>query len=141
MIEIRVEAVILTASNKILIVLHRKKGKSYWVLPGGHLERGEKLSDCIERELKEELSVESVEVRELVFVDEHIDDESGRHVVKIGFLVLIPEDAVKSVKVKAVDEAIVDARLFGMDDIIGSEDQFYPSKEFLLEILDYKCLE
>jgi hypothetical protein len=56
-------------------------------------------------------------------------------------MVDISEEELKSVRVKAVDESIADARFYSSDDISASKDQFYPSKDFFLEILQYKYPE
>jgi ADP-ribose pyrophosphatase YjhB (NUDIX family) len=137
-VEIRVEAVIYSAEGEILLVQHRKHGQSYWVLPGGHLEPGETLSDCIERELQEELEIGRPKAHELVFVDEFIDNEIPRHVVKIGFLVELPEPAAgeNKIGVRAKEEAVVDSRFYNIEELKNSGDLFHPSREFFMELLE-----
>jgi len=61
-----VTAAILIRGNKVFIG-QRKAGKRMahlWEFPGGKLEAGETLQECLEREMKEEFGVE-VAVREL----------------------------------------------------------------------------
>ena len=140
-IEVRVEAVIYSPAQEILLVKHRKHGQSYWVLPGGHLEQEETLSECIERELLEELYIENPRAKELVFVDEFIDRENPRHVVKIGFLVEIIPGKENKINVRASEEAVVDARFYSIDNIKNSKEEFYPSSEFFLELLEFKYRE
>jgi len=63
----KVTAGIIAKDGKILIA-KRKSGKcvgANWEFPGGKLERGEKLEECLKRELKEELDIE-VEVIDYV---------------------------------------------------------------------------
>jgi nucleoside triphosphatase len=136
-IEFRVEAVILNGDGEMLLGLHKKKGDAYWVLPGGHLEFGEKMDEALRRELKEELGL-SAQVMELVFTDEFIDTEheEKRHVIKAGFLVRIKKKDAADIKVVAEDESITEARFFSVYGIESSFDKFYPSKEFLLKLME-----
>ena len=49
--------------GKLLVV--KKKNSSYWILPGGKLNPGEKDHDCLIREVSEELSNTKIEGIEL----------------------------------------------------------------------------
>lgn len=137
-IQLRVEAVLLNGDGEILLALHKKKGKSYWVLPGGHVEFGEKMDAALRRELLEELGLEHVSVREMLFTDEFIDTAhtENRHVVKVGFLVRIKKKDESGIRVVEKGESIVDARFFSIYGIESSTDKFYPSKEFLLKLVE-----
>jgi len=56
---IRVAVGILRRDGKIL-ACQRKRGGRYelkWEFPGGKLEKGESIGDCLARELREELSI------------------------------------------------------------------------------------
>jgi 8-oxo-dGTP diphosphatase len=135
-IEVRVEAVIFNSEGDILMALHKKKGDSYWVLPGGHVEYGQKMKDDLEREMMEELNIKNAYVYDLLFLDEYIDAEEPRHVIKAGFRADIPEDEKKDIQVVADHESIKDASFLSAYDINSSMDVFYPSKEFFLRILE-----
>lgn len=63
----KVTAGIIEKDGKILIA-RRKTGKcigAKWEFPGGKLEEGETLEECLKRELKEELDIE-VEIKDFV---------------------------------------------------------------------------
>ncbi|NDK08173.1 NUDIX domain-containing protein [Candidatus Gracilibacteria bacterium] len=47
--------IIKNKDEKIILVKH--KGKNFWVLPGGHIEKKENIYTAIKREIKEELGV------------------------------------------------------------------------------------
>ena len=133
----RVEAVIFNSDGELLLALHKKKGKSYWVLPGGHVEIGEKMDEALRRELKEELGFQHTSVMDFLFIDEFIDMNaaSPRHVIKAGFHVKVLKKELENVTVVAKDEAISEACFFKVYGIESSFDKFYPSKEFLLKLM------
>lgn len=53
-------AVITNAQGKVLIDRRKAKGEmgGLWEFPGGKIELGETVEECIEREIKEELNIE-----------------------------------------------------------------------------------
>ena len=56
-------AVVVDDEGRIL--LHRRRDNEKWALPGGVMELGESLSDCVRREVREETGLE-VEVERIV---------------------------------------------------------------------------
>ena len=58
------KALITDATGKILVV---KEGQDFWSLPGGGLEHGESTSDCLQREIKEEIGINDVLIDEIVY--------------------------------------------------------------------------
>lgn len=48
---------IILFQEKILLCKQKNPPRNYWTLPGGHLEEGETLTDCVTRETYEELGV------------------------------------------------------------------------------------
>ena len=67
---IRVSAV-LRWHGRILLCRHEKRGKEYWLLPGGGLEPNESLFECGEREVMEETGL-TVKVISVAFLREWI---------------------------------------------------------------------
>jgi len=68
------------------ILLGKRKncyGEGMWALPGGHLEYGESLLECIKRELREELGIDGTEL-ELVTMVDNIDERG--HYLHMSFL-------------------------------------------------------
>src|SRR3989344_804106 len=53
----RVAGVIIK-DGKILLMRRVKNGEEYFVFPGGSVEEGENLEEALEREVKEELSLD-----------------------------------------------------------------------------------
>jgi len=56
--DVRIRAVaILAKDNKILLMRRIRNGKEFWVLPGGGVEKKEKVENAVIREVKEEASI------------------------------------------------------------------------------------
>ena len=75
---------ILIENQKILLVKQEVTEKRHWSLPGGKLEPGESLEQCLVREIKEETGLD-ISVKELLYVCDRM--YKGNHVVHITFLV------------------------------------------------------
>jgi len=71
-VSVRVALVILL-DGKLLLALHEKEGRSYWVFPGGRVQYGETLEACGRRELMEETNLR-IRVGHLLYVT---DRQSG----------------------------------------------------------------
>ncbi len=74
---------VLAHDRGLLLVKHAKKGKTYWLLPGGGVGLGEHLQDALMREFAEELSL-NVTVEELLFVVETVSPQ-GEHILQPTF--------------------------------------------------------
>ena len=134
-IEIRLESVILK-DNQLLLGKHIKNNKHYWVLPGGHLEFGEKLSDALLREMNEELNINYVDNIKQLYTNEYIDKEKNRHVLNIGYKLTVPGETIRRIKLNTHEEALAEIRYFSKKDILSSEETFYPSKNFIITLFD-----
>ncbi|MGV8121120.1 MAG: NUDIX domain-containing protein [Candidatus Xenobiia bacterium LiM19] len=83
-VRIRV-AVVLLRDSKILMVEHQKDGKTYWLLPGGGLNYGEKIEECARREIKEETNLD-ISIGSFLFLSESIAPDGSRHLLNLFFL-------------------------------------------------------
>ena len=61
---VRTKALIINDKDEITLGYSHKS----YQFPGGHLEEGETLKDCLIREIKEELGIELIELKEEPFV-------------------------------------------------------------------------
>jgi ADP-ribose pyrophosphatase YjhB (NUDIX family) len=68
---IRCRGVILH-EGKLLVVKHAKDA-GFYALPGGHLDFGEDVKECLEREIIEELGVKP-EIGQLLYVHTFVDE-------------------------------------------------------------------
>jgi ADP-ribose pyrophosphatase YjhB (NUDIX family) len=85
--EIIVRAVIRRDAE---ILLARQIGASWWFLPGGHVEPGERVEDALVREIAEELGTEARLVGLVGVVENrYADDEGAHHELNLVFEVAI----------------------------------------------------
>ena len=70
----------IVKDNKVLLL--RRKGKETFELPGGTIEFGERIKDCLVRELKEETDIE-VEIENLIVEEENV--AGIRHWIVLGY--------------------------------------------------------
>lgn len=82
-IRVRVGGVYIDG-DRILLVRHEKKGRTYWLLPGGGVEFGEDLDEALRRELREECAVDT-ETGRLLFTNSSIPPDRHRHVLNFTF--------------------------------------------------------
>lgn len=84
---VRVSGMLLS-NEGVLLVRQSKGDRTYWLLPGGGVERGEDLEQAICREFREEVGLE-VQVDEPLGLVESISPDGGRshHTIQIIFRV------------------------------------------------------
>jgi len=72
-------------NGKIFLAKGGKKFKNLWLIPGGHIELGEKIEDAIKREFKEETNLDVYDIK-VIHVDESVftSDHDGKHYVFIN---------------------------------------------------------
>ena len=68
---LRVYGILYNQFGEVLVSDECRNGFSFTKFPGGGLEFGEGLSDCLQREFKEELNL-LIDVHELVFVNDFL---------------------------------------------------------------------
>ena len=81
---IRVAALIRNSKGEIFLIKQRKKNKDYWLLPGGGIEFGESATVALERELKEELNLDT-KTSKFLLLNESIDPKGDRHLLQLVF--------------------------------------------------------
>jgi ADP-ribose pyrophosphatase YjhB (NUDIX family) len=77
-------AAILIENDHILLVKQEVSATRHWSLPGGKLDWGESLEQCLIREMKEETGL-NVNVKELIYITDRIKERD--HIVHMSFLV------------------------------------------------------
>jgi mutator protein MutT len=77
-------AAILIENGRILLVKQEVSATRHWSLPGGKLDRGESLEQCLIRELKEETGLD-IRVKELAYITDRITGND--HLVHMTFIV------------------------------------------------------
>jgi len=106
---------ILIEDGKILIVKQEVSEQRHWSLPGGVLEFGETIEQCLVREMKEETGLD-VKVKDLLYICDRFRHLNS-HVIHITFLIErvgqklssnsffhIDEEINREVKMVPVDE-------------------------------------
>ncbi|PWH86137.1 NUDIX domain-containing protein [Brumimicrobium oceani] len=99
---IRVYGILKNSNNEVLLSDERRFGKEFTKFPGGGLEEGEGIKDCLIREFQEELSVE-IKVKELIYLTDfyqksafHFDDQ----IISVYYEVSVENtEAIKATKI------------------------------------------
>ncbi len=101
-----IRAVLLTPAHEVLLMRVRPPdgGGAFWITPGGGMDAGEDVADCLRRELREELGLEDFVVGPLVWRRQHTFSWAGRrirqreryHVVAIDRFVPCMSDRIES---------------------------------------------
>jgi 8-oxo-dGTP diphosphatase len=93
-IGVSVGAMIINEEGKVLLCKRSKTARNeqgQWEIPGGEVEFGEKLTDAIHREMKEELDIDIELVKQLPAAD-HIIPADHQHWVPTTFLAKLTGD-------------------------------------------------
>lgn len=76
---------IITNKKKILLCHNPKDPPPFYYLLGGHMEKGETLEKCLNRELQEEIGIKAKKVKLLGIFENFFKDWEGSH-QEINFL-------------------------------------------------------
>lgn len=66
---------IVRKDDKLLLVKSKYEGSIYWIFPGGGLEPGESMEECVKREVKEETGI-NINVKKMIFINENVSKEN-----------------------------------------------------------------
>ncbi len=114
-----VGAMIITAESKLLLV--RKKSKKTWSFPGGTLSIGDDLVSALNRELKEELGLDSTffEIQGIIGIRHRFNPKHGNNL----FVIFLLGCSNPVSKVNIIDkEEIAETRLFLFEDVIENNE-------------------
>ena len=129
---IRCAGVVLDENKNVLLIRSNYGGKEYWILPGGGLEFGESLHDCVIREIKEESNID-VTPKSLIFMDENL--EKNRHMIHFTYLCTPNSlNVVTGTDPDHEEEIIKEAKFVSLSEL-KSMDNFIPPvmKDFLIK--------
>lgn len=130
-----VGALIYNDKNEIFLGKSYKWGEN-WIIPGGHLEWGEKLSDCVKREVKEETDLD-VENIELVGIQESIfskEFHKKKHMVFMDYCCQTKSDDVE------LNDEIQEYVWIDSKDALKNYQLAEATKEFIEKFIKFKNL-
>ena len=105
--------------DRLLLVRQGRPSSPRWMLPGGGVEAGESLTYALERELREEVGLETCSIREPVGLVESIappSSPSGRHLLHVIFEVACTDEHFT--KLSACDPDVHELRMCRRDEML-----------------------
>jgi ADP-ribose pyrophosphatase YjhB (NUDIX family) len=82
------QGAILKNSDGAVLILKLNDGR--WILPGGHVDKGENWEESFRRELKEELGLENFKIKQLVDITSWLTKKSEQNIYALTFFVEAP---------------------------------------------------
>lgn len=102
---------ILSEKGKILLLKRAiYPFRGYWELPGGHVERGEKVEKALKREMKEELGL-PVKIKKLLGVYSHPKRDPRYHAVSIVYFIKKDKEKIR------ISEEASEFKFFSLKDL------------------------
>ncbi len=95
---IRVYGVLINENKEVLLSDERRFGMEFTKFPGGGLEHGEGIKDCLMREFQEELNLK-IEVKELIYLTDFYQESAfnkGDQIISVYYS--ISADDTKSIE-------------------------------------------
>ena len=86
--QIEVSAKLVIRVGDRVLMLRRKDGSN--IFPGGHVEYGESINDCLKREALEELSYTLEIAPEYFSMYEYIASDGAKHALILHYLLVLP---------------------------------------------------
>ncbi len=113
---VRVSAFIVR-EGRILLVRQQNAVHSYWLLPGGGVERGESLTTAVARETREECGLDVEVLDTPLALVESISPDGGksRHLVQLVFAARLPADG----RAVSGDPAVREIGWFTVEELAG----------------------
>lgn len=115
-----------------MILLILKRGESYFVIPGGHIEYQEKAEQALKREIFEETGIR-IKIRKFFRNTELIDFK--RHLFCVDYI-CAPVNSNPGITVFPPSDEIVEARWFNIDDAISSNEVAWHIKTGLKQVIN-----
>ncbi|MFB6209794.1 MAG: NUDIX domain-containing protein [Candidatus Nanohaloarchaea archaeon] len=125
-------ALILNEKDEIFL-MKSPKWDGQWLVPGGHVEKGERIEECVKREVEEEVGLEVDDI-ELVTVLEGMPErfERDTHFIFLNYSCRAGEKEVELDEEEAVDYVWMDPK-----EALESEKEINQStRKFIQEYLE-----
>lgn len=114
--QIRVRVTVVVVHQESILLIKEKSGpKLRYSLPGGGIEFQESIVDAVRREVWEETGL-LVEYDKLLWLDERIHAEEGKHTIGVGVLAKLIGEEMDPIAGGMEDEEIVWAGWVSLDD-------------------------
>lgn len=121
---------LLVVEGRVLLVQQRKQARSYWLLPGGGVDRGEALEAALEREIVEECGIRTEVIGPPIGLVQVISPDRGdtRHLVQLIYQV----STVSGGEAVPHDPAVAAVRWFRPDEL-GSLELHPPLGDLIVQ--------